>query len=221
MTLKKILLTLFFIGIYSTYGQEELMVNAYNRKTTSLNGYWKYIVDPYENGFYNYRYEAFENQTNPSSGAFFTNTKKKSKADLIEYDFDKADSLSVPGDWNTQKTNLFYYEGTLWYKKSFDYVKTNAENKVFLYIGASNYETDVYLNGKKLGKHIGGFTPFQFEVTHLLKERQNFVVVKVDNKRKKDAVPTLNTDWWNYGGITRDVKLIETPKTYILSLIHI
>jgi len=215
MTLKKILLTLFFIGIYSTYGQEELMVNAYNRKTTSLNGYWKYIVDPYENGFYNYRYEAFENQTNPSSGAFFTNTKKKSKADLIEYDFDKADSLRVPGDWNTQKTNLFYYEGTLWYKKSFDYVKTNAENKVFLYIGASNYETDVYLNGKKLGKHIGGFTPFQFEVTHLLKERQNFVVVKVDNKRKKDAVPTLNTDWWNYGGITRDVKLIETPKTYI------
>lgn len=215
MTLKKILLTLFFIGIYSTYGQEELMVNAYNRKTTSLNGHWKYIVDPYENGFYNYRYEAFENQTNPSSGAFFTNTKKKSKADLIEYDFDKSDSLSVPGDWNTQKTNLFYYEGTLWYKKSFDYVKTNTENRVFLYIGASNYETDVYLNGKKLGKHIGGFTAFQFEVTHLLKEQQNFVIIKVDNKRKKDAVPTLNTDWWNYGGITRDVKLIETPKTYI------
>ena len=195
--------------------QEQIMVNAFNRKSTSLNGYWKYIVDPYENGFYNYRYEPFENQENPGNGAFFTNAKRKNKADLIEYDFDKMDSIKVPGDWNSQKEKLFYYEGSLWYKKSFDYVKTEKSNRVFLYFGGSNYETDVYLNGKKLGKHVGGFTPFQFEITELLKEKENFVIIKVDNKRKKDAVPTLNTDWWNYGGITRDVKLIETSQTYI------
>lgn len=194
--------------------QEQIMVNAFNRKAISLNGYWKYIVDPYENGFYNYRHQPFENQKNPGNGAFFTNAKQKNKSDLIEYDFDKMDSLKVPGDWNSQKENLFYYEGTIWYKKSFKYTKSNNKNRVFLYFGASNYETDVYLNGKKLGKHIGGFTPFQFEVTKLLKE-QNFVIVKVDNKRKKDGVPTLSTDWWNYGGITREVKLIETSSTYI------
>ena len=72
-----------------------------------------------------------------------------------------------------------------------------------------------YLNGTKLGENEGGFTPFNFEVTDLLKEKENFLVVKVDNKRRRDGVPTLNTDWWNYGGITRDVNLVEVPETYI------
>jgi len=208
------LLCLFVCGISKFYAQSNL-INSYNRETHLLNGYWKYIVDPYENGFYNYRYEPFENQENPGKSAFYTNSKRASKSELVEYDFDKMDSLTIPGDWNTQKENLYYYEGTVWFKKSFDHKKSKDNNRVFLYFGASNYETDVYLNGKKLGKHIGGFTPFNFEVTKLLKEKDNFVVVKVDNKRKKDAVPTLNTDWWNYGGITRDVKIIETSPTFV------
>jgi beta-glucuronidase len=210
-----ILIAIFLIGVISVFSQESLIINAYNRPSTSLNGYWNYIVDPYENGFYNYRYEPFENQKEPAKGAFFMNAKPTSQTDIIEYDFDKSDSLWVPGDWNTQKEKLFYYEGTLWYKKSFDYKLAKKSNRVFVYFGAANYQTDVYLNGKKLGKHIGGFTPFNFEVTDLLKEKDNFLVVKVDNKRKKEGVPTLNTDWWNYGGITREVKLIETGETFI------
>lgn len=210
------LIFILFLGCtYLLSSQEQLITNAYNRDVKSLNGYWNFIVDPYENGFYNYRYEPFELQENPSKGAFFMNSKTENKSDLVEYDFDKMDSLLVPGDWNTQKEKLFYYEGTVWLKKSFDYNKSKTTNRVFVYFEASNYETDVYLNGKKLGKHIGGFTPFNFEITDLLNEKDNFLIVKVDNKRKKDAVPTLNTDWWNYGGITRDVKLIETSKTFI------
>ncbi len=192
-----------------------LLINTHNRKTTSLHGSWHYIVDPYENGYYNYRYEPFDQQEQPSANAYFTNTKPKSPSDLIEYNFDEADTLQVPGDWNTQKVKLYYYEGTIWYKKSFDYTKTGNNNRVFLYVGAANYKTEAYLNGEKLGTHIGGFTPFNFEVTHLLKEKDNFIIFKVDNKRAKEGVPTLNTDWWNYGGITRDVKLIETPPTFI------
>ena len=215
MKLHTFLILLLISGTHFLFSQEKLMINAYNRETTSLNGYWKYIVDPYENGFYNYRYEPFEEQKNPGKGAFFTNSKRESKSDLVEYNFDKMDSILVPGDWNTQKEKLFYYEGTVWFKKSFDYSKSKNTNRVFVYFEASNYQTDVYLNGKKLGQHIGGFTPFNFEVTKLLKEKDNFLVVKVDNKRKKDAVPTLNTDWWNYGGITRDVKLIETTETFV------
>ncbi len=195
--------------------QEPLIINTYNRVSTSLNGEWKYIVDPYENGFYNYRYEPFENQTNPSKNAFFKNAKPADKSDLLEYDFDKSESILVPGDWNTQKENLFFYEGTVWYKKSFDYQLSKVDNRVFIYFEASNYRTDVYFNGKKLGFHIGGFTPFNFEITDLLKEKDNFVVVKVDNKRDKNGVPTLNTDWWNYGGLTRDVKLIETSNYFV------
>lgn len=205
----------FLIGTIQSFAQETLLINTYNRPSKSLNGYWNYIVDPYENGFYNYRYEPFENQKEPGKAAYFSNAKSENKSDLVEYNFDKSDSIAVPGDWNTQKENLYYYEGTLWYKKSFDYTKKEKSNRVFVYFEASNYQTDVYLNGKKLGQHIGGFTPFNFEVTDLLKESDNFLVVKVDNKRKKEGVPTLNTDWWNYGGITRDVKLVETADSFI------
>lgn len=205
------LLILFF---YTGMAQETPVKETKTRSTISLNGYWKYIVDPYENGFYNYRYEPFENQENPSKNAFFTNSKRQSAGDLLEYDFDKTDSLLIPGDWNSQKEKLFYYEGSLWYKKSFAFAKAKPSNRIFLHIGAANYKTDVYVNGKKLGQHIGGFTPFSYEITSLI-EDDNFVVIKVDNKRVKEGVPTLNTDWWNYGGVTRDVKIVETPETYI------
>lgn len=207
------LVIILFTGVVTA--QEPLIINAYHRTTHSLNGHWKYIVDPYENGFYNYRLDAFEDQEDPGKAAFFTNSKPSDRSDLVEYDFDLSDSIMVPGDWNTQKEKLFYYEGTVWYKKSFDYHKTVTTNRVFVYFEASNYQTDVYLNGTKLGKHIGGFTPFNYEVTHLLKDQNNFLIVKVDNKRIKEGVPTLNTDWWNYGGLTRDVKLIETGATFI------
>jgi beta-glucuronidase len=172
-------------------------------------------VDPYETGFYNYRYEPYDNFKNPGSGAYFLNTKPKDKTDLVEFDFDQSDKINVPGDWNTQKERLFYYEGTIWYKKSFDFINSKNNNRVFLYFDAVNYQADVYLNGKKLGTHVGGFTPFNFEITDVVKDKNNFLIVKVDNKRKREGVPTLNTDWWNYGGITRDVRIIETPQTYI------
>jgi beta-glucuronidase len=205
----------FILSISSLTAQEKLLINTYNRSVTSLNGHWNYIVDPYENGFYNYRYQSFENQESPGNGAYFTNAKPKSPSDLIEYDFDASDSLQVPGDWNTQKEKLYYYEGSIWYKKSFDYTKRKKSNRVFVYFEAANYQADVYLNGKKLGRHIGGFTPFNFEVTQLLKDSDNFLIVKVDNKRIKEGIPTLNTDWWNYGGLTRDVKLIEMTSNFI------
>ncbi len=194
---------------------QNLLINVYNRPHQSLNGAWHYIVDPYENGYYNYRYEPFDRMERPSRAAYFMNAKPSGKSDLIEYDFDASERISVPGDWNTQKKELFFYEGTIWYKKSFNYTRKKNSNRVFLYFGAVNYRADVYMNGKKLGTHTGGFTPFNFEVTELLLEKENVLVVKVDNKRLKEGVPTLNTDWWNYGGITRNVRLVETPDCYI------
>ena len=184
-----------------------LIANTDGRKTISLDGQWKAIIDPYESGFYDYRYQ-------PSANGFFKNAKPKSKSDLIEYDFDNSSSLKVPGDWNTQTDQLFFYEGTIWYKKSFDYER-RPDTRLFVYFGAANYQADVYLNGQKLGQHEGGFTPFNFEITNLVKSTGNFLIVKVDNKRRRDAVPTLMTDWWNYGGLTRDVKLVETPATFV------
>jgi len=65
-----------------------------------------------------------------------------------------------------------------------------------------------------LGTHEGGFTPFQFEITDKVKE-QNSIIVRVNNQRKKDGIPAMGFDWFNYGGITRDVTLIETPQSFI------
>ncbi|MCB0750782.1 MAG: beta-glucuronidase, partial [Ignavibacteriae bacterium] len=193
------------------HSQVDIINNVYNRNPFSLNGEWHYIIDPYENGYFNYRYQPFDTFDNPGKGAFFTDAKPDNKSDLVEYNFDKSDIINIPGDWNSQDEKLLYYEGTIWYKKSFDYKKQRKTNKIFIYFDAVNYQADVYFNGKKIGIHIGGFTPFNFEITDLIKDKDNFLIVKVDNKRKKEAVPTLNTDWWNYGGITRDVRIIETP----------
>jgi beta-glucuronidase len=194
--------------------QDNLITNIQSRKALSLNGKWHYIVDPYETGFYDYRYK----ELNENNGDAYWNTGvPANKTEKKEHGYIDKYSIEVPGDWNHQKPEFVYYEGTVWYQKSFDFKRQNDADKFYLYFGAVNYRADVYLNGKKLGMHKGGFTPFNFEVpTDLLKETGNFLVVKVDNKRHADEVPTLNTDWWNYGGITRDVKLIEVPGTFIL-----
>lgn len=202
-----VLISLFAVTPCVLAQQTNLIANTEGRKTVSLDGQWKVIVDPYETGYYDYRYE-------PSANGYFKDEKPKSPSDLIEYDFDTSESLLVPGDWNSQKEKLLLYEGTIWYKKSFDYSK-KADARVFVYFGAANYVADVYLNGEKIGRHEGGFTPFNFEVTSLLRDKGNFLIVKVDNKRRRDAVPTMNTDWWNYGGLTRQVKLVETPKAFV------
>ncbi|MDE6286113.1 MAG: beta galactosidase jelly roll domain-containing protein, partial [Muribaculaceae bacterium] len=115
---------------------------------------------------------------------------------------------------NTQRPELYYYEGTVWYRKRFrpDF---DPGKRQFLHFGAANYEAIVWLNGERLGSHTGGFTPFNFEVTGKLRDGENSLVVKVDNKRRPEGVPTVNADWWNYGGLTRPVTFIETPATFI------
>jgi beta-glucuronidase len=196
------------------WGQAPL-VNTLHRHTTSLSGAWASIVDPYETGYFNYRREAYDQQPQSSTSAYFMNHHARDKAELVEYDFDQSPTLAVPGDWNSQRESLLYYEGTVWYKRSFDYALRDPTQRLFVHFGAVNYRAEVYLNGHKLGTHVGGFTPFGFEVTRWIRPKDNFLVVKVDNTRHASAVPTLNTDWWNYGGITRDVTLIEEPATYI------
>jgi len=206
-------LMLAFAGLQA---QEALIQNVGGRTISRLNGLWNIIVDPYENGFYDYRYTPFDTYSDPSkSGGYFANKKPVNPWDRIEYDFDLSEHLKVPGDWNHQQDKLYYYEGTVWYKRGFDHIRSNHSNRVFIHFGAVNYKADVYLNGHKLGSHRGGFTPFNFEITHLLKDRENFLVLKVDNTRRQEEVPTVNTDWWNFGGITRDVQLIEVPATFI------
>lgn len=187
---------------------QPLIQNPFARKAFSLNGHWQAIVDPFDVGYYDYRYQPLP------GGGFAQNLKPKDKTDRVEYDFDAAGRLFVPRDWNTQRPELFFYEGTIWYKRDFDY-KLAPGRRLFLYFGSANYHAVVFLNGQKLGEHEGGFTPFNFEITSQVKPSGNFLIVRVNNQRKLDGVPTVNTDWWNYGGLTGDVWLLELPQTFI------
>ena len=154
------LLWLFFVcGATISYAEQvPLITNIDGRKPISLDGRWQIIIDPYETGYYNYRWQ-------PREDGYFKNQKPKNPGELIEYDFDSSQQLNVPGDWNSQD-ELLFYEGTVWYKKSFDYQKKNG-TRLFVHLGSANYLADVYLNGQKLGRHEGGFTPFNFEITSL------------------------------------------------------
>ena len=187
-----------------------LIQNVLGYESQSLNGSWNYIVDVQEEGYYDYR-------MNVSRWGFFQNAKPQKPEDLIEYDFDKSPTMQIPSDWNTQDEKLFFYEGTVWFYKQFkvESKESRGSNRSLLYFGAVNYDSHVYVNGQHVGHHIGGFTPFNYDVTDLLKEGVNNVIVKVDNKRHAEDVPTQIFDWWNYGGITRDVKLVKVPAVYL------
>jgi beta-glucuronidase len=181
------------------------IANLPGRRHRSLAGKWRSIVDPYEAG-----------DRGPFGGdwpfGWFRNLPVR--PGIAEYDFERADLLDVPGDWNSQRERLFFYEGTVWYKRDFDAPRCPGRRR-FLQFGAANYETVVYLNGERLGEHVGGFTPFAFEIGEAAQESRNTLVVKVDNRRRRQGVPSLSTDWWNYGGLTRDVCLVEVAETFV------
>ncbi len=189
----------FAVPGFAAAAPNTLITNISNRATVSLDGSWSAIVDPIESGV---------------GGKFYQDARPKDPGDLVEYSFDLSPSLKVPGDWNTQRESLLFYENPVWYRRVFNYRKP-ANTRVFLYFGAANYRACVYLNGEKLGEHEGGFTPFNFEATGQLRDGANSLVVEVNNARAADAVPSLRYDWWNYGGLTGGVRLLEVPQTFI------
>ena len=190
-----------------------IIQNILSRREVDLDGRWNYIIDPYQTGYYDYRRKPYD-QSPSGKGGFYDDKKQADKGELVEYDFDHSPTLKVPADWNSQDDRLLFYEGAIWYRRKFSLVP-QAGRRYFLCFGAVNYEAHVYLNGRRLGMHKGGFTPFQYEVTDRLAAGENTVVVMADNTRHPDEIPTVSTDWWNYGGITRDVWIASAPAAFI------
>jgi len=138
-----------------------LIGNIPNRTTISLNGEWRTIVDPYDIG---------------QNSRFFLNAKPPDPRELVEYDFDTSPFLHVPGDWNSQRDDLFFYEGSVWYKKSFPYHK-REHRRVFVYFGAAASRTTVYLNGPSLA---------------LMK-----AATRLSISRSRKRFVTGRTSWWS------------------------
>ncbi|HEY6371783.1 MAG TPA: glycoside hydrolase family 2 TIM barrel-domain containing protein [Candidatus Sulfotelmatobacter sp.] len=197
--MKLCLLVLLLAGwAFASPAPSTLIGNVPGRTTINLDGAWRAIVDPFDNG----------------KSSFFRNEKPRNNSERVEYSFDASPVMNVPGDWNTQRESLMFYEGPVWYRSEFIYHK-RANTRVFVHFGAANYQSAVYLNGEKLGEHEGGFTAFNFEATSILRDGDNFLIVEVSNARRADAVPALKFDWWSYGGITRDVMLVEVPAVFV------
>jgi beta-glucuronidase len=176
-----------------------LIADIPGRTTTSLDGEWHAIVDPFGRG----------------DGSHYERDRKaKDKSELVEYNFDTSPTLQVPGDWNSQRPDLMFYEGLVWYKRAFTFHKKPG-TRVFIYFGGANYHARVFLNTLKIGEHFGGFTAFNFEVTDTLADGDNTLIVAVDAVRGREEIPAPSFDWWNYGGLTRDVSVVEVPQTFV------
>ena len=180
-----------------------LIGNVPNRASLSLNGDWRFLVDQLQIG-----------DVSPLLQGGVGTNRRHGPDELLEYSFDGAPTLRVPGDWNTQHPELFWYRGVIWYQKEFEFPPADGKRQ-FLYFGGGNYRKDVYVNGQLLARHKGGFTPFSVEVSGHLVAGRNTVTVRVDSLSGPDEVPTEYNDWMNYGGLTREVALLELPKSFI------
>ncbi|HWA95251.1 MAG TPA: glycoside hydrolase family 2 TIM barrel-domain containing protein [Terracidiphilus sp.] len=185
-----------------------VLTGADRRPAISLNGEWNSIADPYFSGLFSFHHQMKKN------GWFLNYKAKPGDPFPTEYNFAAAPKLHVPGDWNTQRKGLLLYEGPMWYERDFTYTP-KEHTHLFLHIGAANYQSYFWVNGQKVCEHEGGFTAFNCDITSVAHADGNFIVAAVDNTRHEDNVPTLQTDWWNYGGLTREVSLIEVPEKFI------
>jgi beta-glucuronidase len=202
-----LLLTIPIYTFAATAQQTALLVDVDHRAQTSLDGPWHYIADPVREGWGG-------NPDHPSVGGYAKNAHYVPGGQLVQYDFSLSPTLTVPGDWNTQKDALLYYEGLLWYQRDFTY-HPKSRTHLFLHFGAVNYAAHIFVNDVLVCEHEGGFTPFDCEISNAVKDGDNFIVAAVDDQREVPRVPTVRFDWWNYGGITRSVSLVEVPDTYI------
>lgn len=191
-----------------------LLVAADLRPGTDLSGPWHYSVDPYRAGlagFHGGEPNASERRwADIDVGA----TMRKGDGAMFEFDMDSAPITTLPASWLTHAAEMRYYQGLVWYQRHFQAALQNGK-RVFLRLGAANYKTRIYLNGTPVGEHEGGFTPFAFEVTKLLRNGDNQITIGVDSAVTDTSVPPPVTDWENYGGITRSIRLIETADTYV------
>ena len=127
----------------------------------------------------------------------------------------KWDFVNLPHSWNAidgQDGGNDYYRGRAYYAKSFDKLDLPEGEVFYLEINGANSSADVYLNGKHLSHHDGGYSTFRVDMTDTL-ERENLLVIAVDNSPNDRVYPQV-ADFTFYGGLYRDVNIICTSKSH-------
>ena len=163
---------------------------------TSLNGIWEIIYDEKNEGKIN---------------GFHTNDG---------FTKGKIEKIHVPSVWERYKKD---YEGVVYYRTKFKVDKSKKNNKIHLNFKASNYITEIFLNDNSVGFHEGGFTPFSFNIEHIVDfEKDNILIVKVlgpitIQEKIIDGIGQMETPQWRgsyTGGIWQDVFLSYTGQTH-------
>lgn len=124
--------------------------------------------------------------------------------------------VNVPHNWVDLGPEMDRFKGTVWYRRRVEIPAALSERHATLNFWGAYYRAVVYLNGEKLGEHEGGYTPFAFEVTGKLQTGTNLIAVKVDNLL--GPLDIQIGDWWNYGGLHREVFLEFTGKAKLTSI---
>ncbi len=195
--------------------QAPVLVAADMRPNQSLDGAWHWSVDPYRDGVAGFHGGPPGESTRRWQDAVQADVADKNPLALFEFDMQQSPVTHLPGGWIGHAPEMRYYQGLVWYQRTFDFTPPRGGERIFLRFGAADYAADVYLNGKPVGRHVGGFTPFAFDVTDKLRAGSNQITVGVDSARNVADVPPPVTDWETYGGITRSVGLVTVPETYV------
>lgn len=187
---------------------EEKQISADNlmfdftREKQTLNGQWNYAVDQYDTCL---RQKWFNEYYKDEKGFSLP----------VDFSFDDWPVMNIPSCWNTNAPEYLLYEGAMIFTRKFQFNKlANTGKRVFLKVGAVNYTARLFLNKTYIGMHRGGSTPFYIDITNYLIEENRLIIV-ADSTRRPEQVPTENTDWFNYGGVYRDVELIFVPEIFI------
>lgn len=139
----------------------------------------------------------------------FLASNEISEEEILKENYSNWDTLQVPGNWDTQK-KYSEYVGKGYYQKTFTVPKNWKEKQIRLKFNAVYETSKVWLNGELLGEHIGGYTPFEFNISKKINlDAPNSVVVMANNTYKRGA-------WWAWGGISRDVSLIANNDVRIV-----
>ncbi|MDE7251271.1 MAG: glycoside hydrolase family 2, partial [Lachnospiraceae bacterium] len=170
------------------------------RKRQSLDGLWHYGIDQYDTCL---RSKWYEEKYYDEDGRQLP----------VDFSFDEWPVMQLPCCYNMIDRELFLYEGSMVFTRNFLFEKKKGERAI-LKIGAANYVCRVFLNKQFVGMHRGGSTPAYFDITEYV-QKQNRIIITVDNTRHPWQVPMENTDWFNYGGIYRSMELFVVPDVFV------
>lgn len=183
------------------------LANLPGRQRTALDGTWKFLLDPFD----------VAGRKPGRRRSFWLNTIETRETGLIEYEWASSEEIAVPGEWNSARPDLTYYEGPVYFRREL-IAGPRPGLRQFIHFEAVNYAATVWLNGVEIARHEGGFTPFEVEITGVLAragQGAHSLVIRADSRHGPETIPGLDFDWKNRGGITRSVWLVEVPQTHI------